>query len=111
MSSKIYSVEDIKNAILPIAQKYHLKAVYIFGSYARGDATTTSDIDILVDTEGTEIRSLFDLGGLYSDLEDALRKPIDLVTVHSIMQPAHRKSDILFKKNVWEEKVSVYEAA
>ena len=67
-----YSVEEIKRRVTPVAQKYHLTAVYLFGSYARGDATAGSDVDLLVDLSGTGIDSLFKLGGLYSDLESAL---------------------------------------
>ena len=43
----IYTIEEIRAAVLPIAQKYSLKAVYLFGSYARGTATESSDIDIM----------------------------------------------------------------
>ena len=41
----IYAVEEIKSIVLPVAQKYQLRAVYLFGSYARGTATENSDID------------------------------------------------------------------
>ncbi|MDR3294725.1 MAG: nucleotidyltransferase domain-containing protein [Clostridiales Family XIII bacterium] len=33
----------------PIAIKYQLPTVYLFGSYARGEATDDSDVDILID--------------------------------------------------------------
>ena len=39
----IYTIEEIRRIITPIAKKYRLPAVYLFGSYARGDATETSD--------------------------------------------------------------------
>ena len=48
----IYTQDQIRQMIAPIAEKYHLKAVFLFGSYARGDATERSDIDLLVDTTG-----------------------------------------------------------
>ena len=54
----VYTVEQIAQCILPVAQKYGLKAVYLFGSYARGTATESSDIDLLIDTSGTNIKSL-----------------------------------------------------
>ena len=44
----VYTVEQIAQRILPVAQKYGLKAVYLFGSYARGTATKDSDIDIAI---------------------------------------------------------------
>ena len=43
-----YSIEEITRRIAPVAEKYQLPAVYLFGSYARGDATADSDVDLLV---------------------------------------------------------------
>src|SRR2546428_13783499 len=64
--------------ILSIAAKYGASNVRIFGSVARGEADEKSDIDLLVDMEPG--RSLFDLGGLLSDLEDLLGCNADVVT-------------------------------
>ena len=47
----IYTEEEIRLCITPVAVRYRLKAVYLFGSYARGEATDESDIDLLIDTE------------------------------------------------------------
>ena len=56
--SVIYTQDQIRQMIAPIAEKYHLKAVFLFGSYARGDANESSDVDLLVDTTGTSLKSL-----------------------------------------------------
>ena len=45
----IYAVDEIARIVRPIAQRYGLRAVYLFGSYARGAATEDSDIDLLID--------------------------------------------------------------
>ena len=58
----VYSIAEIQNKVLPIIQKYHIPAMYLFGSYARGTANEDSDIDFLVDTTGTELTSLLRLG-------------------------------------------------
>ena len=107
----IYTIECIKNIIEPIAKKYQLPAVYLFGSYARGTATEESDIDLLVDTTGTPLTSLLALGALYCDLEDALKKTIDLITISSLEQRAQMPSDLDFRKAVMEERVKLYAVA
>lgn len=42
----IYTIAEIQNAILPVAVKHRLRAVYLFGSYARGTATEANGIDL-----------------------------------------------------------------
>lgn len=107
----IYTIDEIKNIVLPVAQKYHLSAVYLFGSYARGTANEASDIDLLIDTSGTAIKSLLQLAAVYCDLETALRKKIDLVTVSSLRQEMQMPCEENFRKTVWNEKVDLYVAA
>ena len=98
----ICTLDEIRRIITPIAQKYNLSAVYLFGSYAR-------DLDLLVDLSGqTDLLQTFTL--LYDDLTEAFRKPIDLVTMGAILQASKMPSEDSFKKTVLEEKVSLYEA-
>jgi len=59
-----------------IAAQYGASNVRIFGSVARGEAKSYSDIDFLVDMERG--RSLFDLGGLEMDLQGLFGRPIDV---------------------------------
>ena len=107
----VYTVSEIESIIRPIAEKFGLKAVYLFGSYARNEATEDSDIDLLVDTTGTQIRSLFSLGALYCELEDALQKKLDLITVSALEQPAQMQSEEVFRENVRRERVELYAVA
>jgi uncharacterized protein len=67
-----------RDEILRIAAQRGAHNLRIFGSVARGTASVNSDIDVLVDMELG--RSLFDLGGLLSDLQDLLGRPVDVVT-------------------------------
>ena len=107
----IYTYEDLKRIIAPIAKQYGLPAVYLFGSYARGTATEDSDIDLLVDTTGTNLTSLFSLGKLYCDLEDALGKNIDLITVSALTQREQMPSDKVFRETILSERMDIYVAA
>lgn len=59
----VYSFEEIAERVRPIAEKYGLRSVYLFGSYARGDADEDSDVDLLID-DGDEVHGLFWLGGV-----------------------------------------------
>jgi predicted nucleotidyltransferase len=64
--------------ILQTAAQYGASNVRIFGSVARGDTDEQSDVDFLVDMEVG--RSLFDLGGLLTNLENLLGCSVDIVT-------------------------------
>lgn len=107
----IYSVEQIQDIIAPIAEKHRIPAVYLFGSYARGGATENSDVDFLIDTEGTALTSLFALGGLYSEISEAFEKPVDMVTVQALEEETHQRSQLRFRENVKKERVKIYVSA
>lgn len=107
----IYTIEEIKRIVLPIAERYGLKAVYLFGSYARGTANEASDVDLLIDTTGTAIKSLLQVAAVYCDLEEALGKEVDLITVSSLEQRTQMPSEKNFRRTVWNEKVDIYVAA
>ena len=46
--SKVYSINDIKLIIKDIMKNYGIEKAYLFGSYARDEATIDSDIDIMI---------------------------------------------------------------
>lgn len=105
----VYSIEELKRIVEPIASKYALSSVYIFGSYARGEVTESSDVDFLIDRKGSTIKGLFDLGELYNDLNETLAKPIDIVTTDSISQPDVQRRTPWFSKILEQEKIAIYE--
>ena len=105
----IYTIEEIKSRIIPIARKYELQAVYLFGSYARNEATTDSDVDILIDRNGSKIKTLFDMGGFFNETQDALGKKIDIVTVQSLEEEYNKKNNPGFAENLYKERVCIYE--
>ena len=107
----IYSIEEIRSRIIPVAKKHGLKAVYLFGSYARGTATLESDIDLLIDISDTAIKSLMQLSAVLCDFEDALDKQVDLVTTRSLEQPIRMPSDVYFRENLQNERVKIYAVA
>lgn len=101
----IYTVDEIKSRVMPLAEKYELHAVYLFGSYARNEATENSDIDLLVDRSGSKIRTMFEMGGLYEDLCRAMCKEVDLVTTQTLEQNSTKTRNPTFIKSVQEERI------
>jgi len=77
-------LQEKREDILRIATKRGASNVRIFGSVARGEADSKSDIDLLVDLEPG--RSLFDLGGLLMDLQDLLGHKVDVVTERGLRE-------------------------
>lgn len=98
MTDKIYTIEEIKRIVEPIAKQNGIERIYLFGSYARGEATLDSDIDLIIDSKN--IRSLFQLGGVYSELEVAFDKKIDLL-IEGDISPE-------FNYNIIDEEMLLY---
>ena len=71
-----------REEVLKIAASHGARNVQIFGSLARGEATATSDLDILVTLDPD--RTLLDLVAIKQDLEDLLNCPVDVVTEAAI---------------------------
>ena len=99
MQTQVYSIDEIREIVAPIAKQHGVDKVFLFGSYARGDATPASDVDLCVDAP--KLR----LGGLYADLEDALKKSIDVVTTGSLKY----NKDEAFLENLRKDRVLLYE--
>ena len=104
----VYTTEEIKRRITPIAEKYEIHTVYLFGSYARNEASEISDVDVLIDTSGSNIEG-WTIGGLYNDLCDSLEKGADIVTVAALNQNWGDDKMPQFAENVMKEKVLIYE--
>ncbi|MFH1774905.1 MAG: nucleotidyltransferase family protein [Methanobacteriota archaeon] len=75
-------IEEIKQKVLPILQRYGVKRVGLFGSCVRGEMREDSDIDILVEIE--KDISLLDFVGIKLEIEEALGRKIDLVEYNTI---------------------------
>ena len=82
MSDKIYTLDEIKSIAAPIARQYGVAAMYLFGSYARGEATPKSDLDFRIDKG--QLRSLFQLAGMQLALENGFQKDLDLLTTQML---------------------------
>ena len=72
----------IVDKIKTILKKNHVKKAALFGSFARGEATKKSDIDLLIEFKGK--KSLFDLVGLKMELEETIGREFDVITYKSL---------------------------
>lgn len=104
----LFTIEEIKHRVRPVAEKYSLRAVYIFGSYARNEANADSDVDILVDRTGSTIKGMFDMGNLYNDLCESIGKEIDLVTTQTLAQQSTKNRIPHFVENLDNERIQIY---
>lgn len=72
-----------------LLKKYGVKRIAIFGSYASGRSTAKSDMDFLVEFQ--KGASLFDMSGLKLDMQDFLKRNVDIATPKSLNRYIRRK--------------------
>ena len=83
----------IKPKLVKILKKNGIKKAGVFGSYARGEQKKNSDVDILINFNG----SLLDLVGLEMELKKKLRRKVDLLTykgIHPLLKKIILKEEI-----------------
>ena len=97
----VYTIEQIRRIASPIAAFYGVKSLSLFGSYARGEATEDSDIDIDLLLDRSGMSGGWAIGGLYSDLSEALGKELDMVTTTG--------ADRSFLARIQRDEVRLYE--
>ena len=71
------NIQQIKEIVSDLGRKYGAERIWLFGSYARGDFNSESDIDLRIDRG--QIRGLA-MGGLLNDLEEAFGRKVDLLS-------------------------------
>ena len=96
----IYTIREIREKTAPVAAEHGLQSIYLFGSYARGEATEQSDVDLRIESQS--VLSLFELGGIYADLQESLQKELDMVNT--------RGAEQAFLDRIRDDEVLLYEA-
>ena len=98
-SNVVYSIRQIRNACKEVFSQYpEVECAYLFGSYARGEATSKSDIDLIVVCPPSGFRFF----GMCGALEERLHKEVDVHTHLSLM-----KNEVLMTE-VLKEGIKIY---
>ena len=98
--SDIYTANEIKEKLEPIFKNAPIEKAILFGSYAKGLQTSTSDIDIVIDSNGKLLN--IDFYGVLEDIKECLDKKIDLIEISEI-----RENSPIY--SVVQEGVTLYE--
>lgn len=94
----LYSIPSIKKIITPIMKKHNVNSAVLFGSYAKGEESERSDIDLVVDS-GLKGLAFF---GLLEDVSNAFRVPVDLIEKYQI------RSGSAMEKEIAETGIRIY---
>ncbi len=85
--------------LIKIAQKHGISQIYVFGSVARGESVSQSDVDFLVEMQ--EGASLFGVAGFGYETEKLLGVPVDVIPLSLLPQIRDRE----FAKNIQREAI------
>lgn len=99
MNSRVLTLDYIREQIAPVARKYGVDEIYVFGSYARGEATSDSDVDLLV--FGGSNFKLSNIFALAEEIRLILDKEVDVFEINEINVGSE------FYDRVMEERVLV----
>ena len=99
MDGKVFSLDDIKAMVKPIAEKYQVEAIYLIGSYARGEADEESDLDFLV-FGGASFKRTRVLA-IAEELHIIFKKKVDAFEISEV------NTDSEFYRQVMQEKVLI----
>lgn len=99
MDNGVLSIEAISDIVAPLARKYKADEVYLFGSYARGEADKDSDLDFLV--FGGDNFKPTDIFAFGEDLREIFNKKVDMFEIREINKGTK------FYDNIMRDKVMV----
>ena len=95
----LMSTQQMTQQIAEYFKTQPVQKAWIFGSFARGEETPDSDVDILIVPD--QMVGLFKLSGMHLDLQELLKMRVDLVTDKGLLTAA--------RKSVDHDKILIYE--
>lgn len=94
----VLTLKQIRDRVRPIMTRHKVSEVYLFGSYARGEANRNSDVDLYCDKG--DVETLWQLSAFCDELESALGKKVDVITIGS-------RIDDYFKSQLEEDMIRI----
>lgn len=79
LNGEVMSTQDIKITIAELLKTQPVEKAWLFGSFARGEETQNSDVDILVRYDGNARITLMTISRMMGALERAIQRPVDLI--------------------------------
>lgn len=98
----VYTIDEIKAMINPIAKQYNLSKVYLFGSYARGEEDENSDVDIALELE--DVSKYMDV---YGSLSSIFCEKVDILLVSDLLSPRTNIGELV-KKCFLNDRILLY---
>ncbi len=94
----VLTIEDIAKKCEKVLEQYDVKFCYLFGSYAKGKETPTSDVDLLV---SANIKGL-KFYGMVEELRVALRKKVDVLDINQL------KDNLELTEEIFKDGLKIY---
>ncbi len=99
---RMLTTVQIQKVVADYFKDKPVKKVYLFGSYARGEANENSDVDLLLEFFENASVNYFTLGGYLSDIKESLSKKVDIVLSGSL------RKDRMITKFIEQQKMLLY---
>lgn len=94
----ILELEDIVQKCTEVFERYEVSFCYLFGSYAKGKATQTSDVDLLISANVKGIKFY----GLVEEIRTALHKKVDVLDMNQL------KENIELTEEIFKDGIKIY---
>ena len=94
----ILELEDIVKKCSEVFEKYEVNFCYLFGSYAKGKARPTSDVDLLVSTNVKGLKFY----GLVEEIRTVLHKKVDVLDMNQL------KDNIELTEEILKDGIKIY---
>ena len=94
----ILELEDIVRKCTEVFERYEVSFCYLFGSYAKGKATQTSDVDLLISANVKGLKFY----GLVEEIRTALQKKVDVLDMNQL------KENIELTEEIFKDGIKIY---